>query len=130
GVPVVHDPARGEPERILRVRFLGWWHVVSRFYEGAAFWIGGTIVLRRDRAAGDQIMPVEFAIVCGRIEDAVRIEPFGPGRSLFSAGPLDPVGPVELVVAEVRVVAGTAPRAFSPGVESAFRVVPLDERLS
>ena len=72
-------------------------------------------------------MPIELAIVCGRIENPVRIEPLGSGRSALGAGPLDPVRPVELVVAEVRVVARTARRALSPGLESAFGVVPLDE---
>ena len=49
--------------------------------------------------AGHQIMPVELAIIRGRIEDSVRVEPLGSLRGHVGAGPLNAGCLVELVVA-------------------------------
>src|SRR5215204_3509471 len=79
--------------------------------------------------ARQEVAAVGLAIVRLGVEVAVCVEALGTVGMLAVARPLYAATAPELVVGEARIVAGTSPRAFFPGLEGGLRVVPLYEGL-
>src|SRR6185312_11893155 len=92
--------------------------------------VARAVLLLGDRGAGDQVVAVIAALVGGRLEPVVGIEPLGPFRVLVVARPLDARALGELGVAQAAVVADRPSGADLPCLERPFGVGPLDQGLA
>src|SRR5438270_1618655 len=98
------------------------------FEDGASVRVHVGVVFAFVGGAGDKVVAVVLAVVGGRVETLIGVEPFGAVGPLVGAGPLDPVAVAQLVVGQGAVVAGASPRHRREGIEARFGRLPLQER--
>ena len=122
GVPMMKDPARSKPERILRIRLLVRRLPMSRLDSGAAAWIARAIFFLGDGRACLEVVSIQRAFLRARREDAVLVEPLARRARSFVARPLDPRASRQFLVADPGVVARPAARRGAEGFEGAARV--------
>jgi hypothetical protein len=117
---VVYAPAGHQLHRVGVVRALCRRGPLGALEAGASVKARGSMIGGRHVTTGGEVMPVRLTLIVIGHEVMVHVETVGPVRRFVGARPLDARTVAKLVVAQPRVIAWPATRAFPPGVERSF----------